>query len=404
MAFGSIVWRCGSCGNLTDRVCKCPKAKYHAVYRANGRQRWKAIGKSKKNAQKFLTGILSSIHSGTYQEIKTTPFPDFTQQWLDHTSSRVKARTLESYDGLIRLHLIPFFGKHLLTQITPQDIESFISHCMNKKGLSPRTTNYLLTVLKMLLAKARHWKLLRTDPAEEIRKLRQEREEMDYLKPQEVKILVEKADEPYRTLFLTAVLTGMRRGEILGLQWGDIDWNGGLIYVRRNLAWQSKRSKGSIQSGRRWYYSTPKTKRSTRAIIMSPELRKALQIHQINCPVSPYDAVFCTSTGNPLDPDNMVKNQFAPTLERAGLRRIRFHDLRHTYATLLISQGENVKFVQAQLGHESAKTTLDTYSHLMPENNQRSGAALDQQIFGSPLEDHGSNVLSTKPTLALIFR
>ena len=102
----------------------------------------------------------------------------------------------------------------------------------------------------------------------------------------------------------------------------------------------------------------------------------------MTCPVSPHDLVFCTRKGTPLEPENMIGQQFDPALTRAGLRHIRFHDLRHTFASLLIAQGENVKFIQGQLGHASATTTLDRYGHLFPDAERESGTKLDKQIFG----------------------
>jgi integrase len=114
---------------------------------------------------------------------------------------------------------------------------------------------------------------------------------------------------------------------------------------------------------------------------MSPALKEALEIHRISCPVGPHDLVFCTKSGGPLDPDNMVKREFLPALTAAGLRRVNFHSLRHSYTSMLISQGENVKFIQSQLGHASIQTTLDRYGHLLPVDQVGVGRKLDAQLF-----------------------
>jgi integrase len=180
-----------------------------------------------------------------------------------------------------------------------------------------------------------------------------------------------------------AILTGMRRGELLGLQWGDIDWNSNTIFVRRSLYWAAN---NAVKEGElRFEFVSPKTKRSVRAVVMSPELKRALEIHKMTCTESPYDLVFCNREGNPIDPDNMVKREFHPTLVAAGLRQIRFHDLRHSYTSLLIAQGENIKFIQSQLGHSSIQTTLDRYGHLLPVTQQGVGARIDQQVFSSEI-------------------
>lgn len=112
------------------------------------------------------------------------------------------------------------------------------------------------------------------------------------------------------------------------------------------------------------------------------ELKKALQNHKQNSAIeNENDLVFCNQEGNPIDPDNMIKREFNPSLKAAGLKRIRFHDLRHTFATLLIHQGENIKFIQNQMGHASIQTTMDRYGHLLPVSAYGVGSKLDNQIF-----------------------
>jgi len=188
----------------------------------------------------------------------------------------------------------------------------------------------------------------------------------------------------------------MRRGEVLGLQWGDLDWHHANIHVRRSLVWYTARDREALADNprQRWRFTTPKSERSFRTIVMSPHLRDALERHRLTSPVSPHDLVFCTPEGRPLDPNNLVKRVFLPTLARAGLRRIRFHDLRHTYTSLLIAQGAHVKFIQSQLGHASIQTTLDRYGHLLPETRRDVGARLDQLVFGA---DPHANMVLTEP-------
>ena len=114
---------------------------------------------------------------------------------------------------------------------------------------------------------------------------------------------------------------------------------------------------------------------------MSPRLKEALEIHRIHAPVNEDDLIFCNNGNNPVDPDNIIKRHFQPALRMAGLRKIRFHDLRHTYTSLLIAQGENVKFIQSQLGHASIQTTMDRYGHLLPVDRVGVGTRLDKLVF-----------------------
>lgn len=178
----------------------------------------------------------------------------------------------------------------------------------------------------------------------------------------------------------------MRKAELLGLQWGDVDWNSNTIFVKRSLKYRYKSKK---PDGKNWYFDTPETKYSVRAITMSPRLKEALEIHRFKAPVNEHDLIFTNKEGNPLDPDNIIKREFQPALRMAGLRTIRFHDLRHTYTSLLIAQGENIKFIQSQLGHASIQTTMDRYGHIIPNSNHGAGERLDRMVFGK--SDTSSN-------------
>ncbi len=386
MARGSVVWHCSKCGNRTRAACRHLGAKYYAVYPIGTKQKWEPVSRNKKDAESRLADALSDLQAGKPGPPKPVLFRDFTDQWLrDYAQGTVKLFTFRFYCSLIKVHLNPAFGGSLLTQITPQHVQGFLAKCLQEKHLSPKTTNSVLITLKTIFKHARQWDLVRDNPADPIRPVRTEPKEMAFLHPDEIPPLLKHADEPYRTLFLMAILTGMRRGEILGLQWGDIDWHSNLIHVRRTLYYHTKEELVGQEDTQKWRFSTPKSLKSNRTIEMSPRLREALELHRLISPRSSYDLVFCTPQGKPLHAENMVKREFLPALSRAGLRRVRFHDLRHTYTTLLLAQGVNVKLIQAQLGHASIQTTLDRYGHLLPEAHLGFGKGLDDLIFkGGP--------------------
>lgn len=353
MAKGSVVKRSGN---------------WYAVYRVHGKQKWEKAGPTKGGAERLLAKRLTESHSGTFRDSTRIRFSDFADKWLhDYASVSVKRSTYDSYALIVRLHLVPHFGKCWLNQITPADVQSFLSRKTREEELTPKTVSNILVPLKRMFHHAVVWGMLSADPTARIQKPRVDSPEMDYLSPTEVQAFLSAVRPQYKALFLTAVLTGMRRGELLGLKWSDLDWDRSEIIVQRSLY------KGQFVS--------PKTRAATRRIIMSPYLRDTLRAHSLTARRSEVELIFCNEYGQPLDPDNLVKRQFLPALDRAGLRRIRFHDLRHTYASLLIAQGENVKFVQSQLGHTSAKTTLDRYSHLMPMTRAEAGERLDRTVF-----------------------
>jgi len=384
VAQGSIIWRCNVCGNHSKGPCKHPRAGYSIVYRAGDRQRWEAVGRSKKNAERRLAEVMSELHKGAYFAPKPIKFSEFSRKWLsEYAECTLKPLTVRSYRGLIDKHLKPTFGARALTKITPNDIQAFLSKQRRETNLSARTINMSLIILKGLFNYACKWGHLHGNPAEGIKQLRQEHHEMDYLKPDEVRLLLNHSGEPYKTLFMTAILTGMRMGELFGLQWGDIDWRNNIIRVHRGIYWRlsSETMQNEKDQNTKWAFSHPKSKRSVRAIVMSPKLHEALQAHKARAQLNPHQLIFCTQNGGPLHPSNVVRRHYHPALARAGLRRIRFHDLRHTYTALLIAQGANIKLIQAQLGHASIQTTLDRYGHLLPDAHHRVGERLDAQVF-----------------------
>ncbi len=180
-------------------------------------------------------------------------------------------------------------------------------------------------------------------------------------------------------------MTGMREGEILGLQWGDVDWTNNQILVRRTLT----RTKDG------WKFYEPKTKNSRRRIDVDPILLLELKKWKLLQPTSvPTDLVFASPSGQPLHRSTLYKQGFLPALRRTGLPRIRFHDLRHTYASLLIDQGEHPKYIQMQMGHSSIKVTMDIYGHLMEKVNVKSASKLAKTVFGKGQGDFGSKMVA----------
>lgn len=385
MARGSLVKRCSVCrknGVKGQPRCNHKEAVYVMVYWYGRKQKWETVGPNKKEAERRLAETVSRIHNGAYSKPEEIIFRDFVDKWLEeYAKISVKLSTYHTYRAAVYTHLVPIFGDLPLLHITTEKIQRFVSHLLKKR--SPKTVNNLITQLKTMLKYARRWGYLRDNPALDIDHVRCEHKEMDFLNPDEIQLFLKAAREPFKALFLTAIMTGMRRGELLGLQWGDIDWNSNAVFVRRSVYF-AKRKEIPVESKEtRWKFMSPKSKRSVRAIVMSPILKEALELHRIKCLVSSYDLVFPNREGNPMDPSGMINREFLPTLTVAGLRKIRFHDLRHTYTSLLIAQGENIKFIQSQLGHASIQTTLDRYGHILPSNQHGVGARLDSQVFGN---------------------
>jgi integrase len=175
------------------------------------------------------------------------------------------------------------------------------------------------------------------------------------------------SDMKYRTLFMLALFSGARQGELLGLKWSDIDWGKNQIHIQRTF------------NNDRWY--DVKTPASNRRVDLGPSIMSNLKEWKLACPPNDFDLVFPNSVGNPINHNNLINRNFKPALEKTRLPNIRFHDLRHTYASLLIEQGENVKYIQSQLGDSSPTVTLNVYCHLMKPVNQEAAMKLENTIF-----------------------
>lgn len=342
---------------------------YAYWYDNKGRQRAKAIGTNKKEAEAFVAAMQTEVATGAYRELKKVTFPEYAQQWLqDYASVQVKPSTFLNYSSMINSSLIPYFGNVLLADIQTMDIQRYVAKRL-KEGLSGSTVQKALVLLKGMYKQAEEWGYVKVNPALNVKAPKRKFVEMQALTPEEVKVLLDAFDPEWKPFFFTAIFTGMRLGELRAIRWSDIDWNGGVIRVRRSV-WHGE-------------FQEPKTRNAIRNIGMSPMLIKVLKEYQETTEGSFDDLIFSTASGGIIDDANLRNRVFQPALEKAGLRKIRIHDLRHTYASLLINQGENLKYIQHQLGHGSITTTVDRYGHLMPDSHKDASVRLDATVFGA---------------------
>jgi integrase len=285
---------------------------------------------------------------------------------------------LDICQGIIDNHLLPYFGDAVLADISRGNIKDFVKAKEAEERPSAKTINNILLVLHQILADAQVDGILIRNPFLKIERPRIERKEMEFLRTKEIKIFLDHCSPSTRALFYTAIFTGMRRRELLSVQWGDIDWNSEKIYIRRSLY------RGNFQ--------TPKSTHSIRAIDMGPMLGDVLKTHRARQNEIRLKAgkdwidnglIFCRGNGEPLDPDNLYHREFKPILKRTGLREINIHSLRHTFASILIAAGHSPKYIQNQMGHASINITMDLYGHLMPEVHQGAAERSENIVFGN---------------------
>ena len=285
----------------------------------------------------------------------------------------LRLSTLRDYEGHLRVHLIPFFGGRSLDAVTPLEVEAFIRAKL-REGKSRKTVDDLVGLLSAMYRYAVKRGLARVNPVELADRPRQTKVDADirYLSVEELEALLRAvpADElgrMERVLYLTAAMTGMRRGECVALRWRDVDWAAGLIRVRRSY--------GDGQFG------PPKSRRSSRAVPMADRVAAELdRLQRESRFQDEEDLVFCHPIlGGVYDPSKLRK-RFVATARAAGLRPVRFHDLRHTFGTRMAAVGAPLRAIQEWMGHSDYRTT-SIYADYAPDPSQ--GARYAARAFGA---------------------
>jgi integrase len=336
---------------------------------------------TKKDAERYRTKTFRELDTGTFAEASQVPVGVFLEEWLETSATpRVRARTLADYRSLADRYLVPALGHLKLAQITPSHIQRAYA-VMQHRGLSPRTIRYAHSVLHGALEQAVRWRQLARNPAKLVDLPRHERREMRALAPGEASRFLDAArGTRFEALWMLLLTTGLRPGEALGLKWPDID--GDRLRIQRALVRQRDGT---------WDLCEPKTARARRVVTLPVSTQRSLQAHRARqlqermragAAWSGQDLVFCTSEGQPLEWRVVVRRYFRPILRKAGLGALRPYDLRHSCASLLLAAGENVKVVSERLGHASVALTLDVYSHVLPDMQQRAAERMEQLLFG----------------------
>ena len=352
----------------------------------NGDIKW--VPPNKTDAERLLAERLSQLNKGEFVEPSNKTFREFKDNWLEkYANGEVRPTTLDQYKSLYKNHIMPYLGDKKLSQIGVEDIQGFKSK-LQEKGLGGQMVKHNLRLVRQMLNHAVDWGYLVNNPAKKVRypslpKGDKQMEE-NVLEPANVRLFLEHAPEKWKPFFLVAIVGGMRIGELIAMKWGNLDWNRGQYFVRET--WHRPKK------GRPAYLDEPKTVSSIAPVDLTPICLDAVKVHQSRQAAEKLkagekyqdqDLIFATVTGGLLHDINIVQRVFKPALKGAGLRTaMRFHDLRHTTASLLIDQGESPKYVQKQLRHASIDITFDRYGHLFPDTNKEAAKRLDAALFG----------------------
>jgi integrase len=336
--------------------------------------RWQVLGPlheipNKREARKILDSLLRPINQGRQLPQSTMLFEQFVREkWNPAVLPTLRAGSARYYSIQLRCHLLPEFRARRLCDITRVEVQCFLAE-KRKQGLSGSTVHGIRTALSKVLQAAVEWNFLEQNPARGIRiGDRTPKTERLYLNPQEVLRLLSSLPEPCRTVVLVAVLTGMRIGEILALRWKNLDLLRGSIQIRETV------SEG--------IFGAPKTRSSRRDVPMSEPVRKAFEVQRGQSrQTGSGDLVFATRKQTPLNPKNLLRRILRPTCDALELPAITWHSFRHTHATLLGETGESLRTAQAILGHSDLETTLNVYTHAIPESQRRAVAKVAVILF-----------------------
>lgn len=373
--------------------------------RPDGRRKQKKFNgfKTKREAEIAQNKILKELYQGSYSQPSDETLAEYLECWLeDHVRNQNKPSTYSNYEYLLKTHVISELGDVPLARLQPAQIQQLYSQKLTsgrkdgQGGLSPTTVKRIHVVLNHALKTAVKWRKIPLNPADAVTPPRETREEMNCWTAEQASKFLDNVDNPtYRALYTLALLTGLRRGELLGLRWEDLNLEEQYLTVNQSIV--------RLHSGE-MLVQTPKTKQSIRTVPLTELAVSTLREHRrlqaehrlsLGSEYQNNDLVFASETGTPIHPSNLLRN-FKKTIKKANVRVIRFHDLRHSFSSWLIDEGQELVVVSRILGHSSISVTADIYAHLTTRTMKEAVNPLDAKL--SQTSKHASEAQTVKET------
>jgi len=376
-------------------IKKLASGRYQIDFRDRQGERHRESFPTQKEAKAVLDEKRDSVRSGEYIAPKTLPtFKTMAELWFENKKVNagkigrpVKETTLDHWKNHIDSYLTPAFGEYRLDQLTTAAIEKARLSWRDENKLSPITVNKLLTTTTAILNEAVRLGKIKHNPATNAQRLgvgsveaeTGENAEVgpeEVYSPEELNRLIQNTEAGFcKTLIFTIAMTGIRHGEALALQWGDLDLGAGKVTIRRT--WPGKwRDDEPI-------FYVPKSKHGVREIPIPGELVQALKRWKLSCPISKWDLVFPKKDGTPQDRKTILRSALYPAIRRAEVKKLDMHALRHTFASLLLSQGTPITEVSSYLGHADPQITLKVYSHWIPRTKTDSISRLAGMVLSA---------------------
>lgn len=350
-------------------------------YTPDGRRvRRRVVAATKREAAQRLAALMAERERGALPDASRWT----VSAWLDHwvETAELRPRTRITYRANVR-HLSEYLGRTQLRKLAPADVSRYMTARLSgEKPAKAQTVRNEFSALRRALEVARRHRLITENVCHLVSAPRVEREERQPLTPEEVrKFLAAAQGHPWEAAFVLTASTGLRRAEVLGLSWADVDLVAGSVRVERTL----------VRYDRGFHRDAPKTASSRRSIAIPPPVVEVLKRHRAqqveerlraSAWLNEWDLVFVDGPGAPIE-FRRLHDEFHALLKRAKVRRVRFHDLRHGAATYLLASGVPMKVVQEVLGHAQMSITADLYSHVLPELRRDAADRMGDVLFSS---------------------
>ena len=338
----------------------------------HSRYRTEVFRGTRRGANRRLTELLWELDNGDYIEPSGMTTGEFLRRWLcDYAEVRVRRQTHGVYRRFVELHIIPSVGHIPVEKLSSLDVQSVESGCL-LRGLSPRTVLHCHEVFSQALKWGVRMGVVKRNVANVVDAPKPPRYEARTLRWDEIATLLSAAvSTPYYSIILIALLTGLRRSEVLGLMWRDVDFEKSIVSVNHSLV----QMVGSLDLG------PPKSGRPRAVSLPAQAVGCLFDLWESRRDglSGPGNMVFCRDDGSPIRPGT-VSRFFGNLAARAGFKGFRFHDLRHTHATLMLGEGVHLKIVSERLGHAGIGITADLYSHVAPSLQQEAAAQFSRRF------------------------
>ena len=363
-------------GNNEGTIYQRQNGRWVAQVRIEGQRLGKSFS-TQKECRSWIKDMQEQIENGLSVDGFKMTVHDLFNMWLESIQGSVRPRTLDQYQGVVRNHLEPVLGEIKLRELQPYQIQQLYNSLL-AEGKSNRTVQLVHSVIHRALVVGQQLGLVGRNPASAVTPPKVPQKEMQVLDDNQARqLLIAAQGDRYEAMYYLAITTGLRQGELLGLKWEDIDFSSGILQVKRQL--QRVPGKGVR-------LSEPKTKAGRRQIQLGPESVNQLIIHRRRQDIEregdrweEHGLVFPSSVGTPTGQRNLIRS-FKRLLKKAGLPDIRFHDLRHTAATLMLLNGIPLIVVSRRLGHSKPSVTLDIYGHYLPGMQAEAAVMMDELV------------------------